>query len=365
MSAARASSLGQLLILGVRDHGWSPSLERVLHMIEPGGVLFYPEALRSPSETAELLHQIARTLDSPPFLAIAEEGGSVNPLRALLPPLPAPRSLARRGPAVVKRAGELIGSALKLLGFNLNLAPRLDLSNHQVSPDVDTQTFGEDPELVAKCGRAFLGGLRKHGILACGKHFPGQGLPECDSNEFAVVAKTMAELWREDLRPFRELLPQLPFIQVSNVCYKAYDFDVLRPASLSANVVTGLLRVKLRYHGLVIADLMGPRKQLSRHMGPEGMLGIRYESLAESVMAGCELEVVAGRVDNVFPQMQEALETGLLSRERVEDALSRVRAAKKGLQRPSGKVSARSFDRLGREMEKFSRLVKGGSKIGD
>jgi beta-N-acetylhexosaminidase len=363
MSVARASSLGQLLILGVRDHRWSHRLECTLRGIEPAGALLYPDALRSPGQSAELLHRIARTLSSPPLLAIAGEGGSVNPLGAFLPPLPAPRVVARCGPTAVKRSGELIGSALELLGFNLNLAPRLDLSSPSVEPALDTQTFATDHRLVAHCGRAFIEGLRKHRILACGKHFPGRGTPEYDKNGLPMVGKTMAELWREDLWPFRELLPDLPLLKLSNATYKAYDFDAWGPAATSSKVVHDLLRVKLGYRGLAVADPMELIDEVSRHMTSEGLFGISYESFADSVMAGCELQVVRRRVDAVLPAMQRALETGSLTRERVEDALTRVRAAKKGLKRPSGKVSVRSFDRLAREFAEFNQQVRGGGPI--
>ena len=366
MSASRASSPGQLLILGVHDHRWSRGLERILRMIEPGGVLLYPGALRRPGQTAELLHKIARTLSNPPFLAIAEEGGSMDPLQAFFPPLPAPRVLARRGPAAVGRSGELIGAALKLLGLNLNFAPRLDLSNPDVKPALDAQTFGPDAKHVAECGKAFIEGLRQHQVLACAKHFPGRGMPEYDENGLPVVGKTMAELWREDLLPFRELLPALPLIKVSNVSYKAYDFDVVQPAAMSAEVVNDLLRVKLRYRGLAVADPLELLEEASPHAEPEDAAATDAAAFSLSTKAGCDLQIVKWGerfAECVVREMGKKLEAGSLSQKRVAEALARVRAAKKGLKRPSGKVSARSFDLLGREFEAFGQWVRSGGDI--
>lgn len=366
MSALHASSLGPLLIVRLHEHRWSSSLERMLRTHQPSGVLLYPGSLRSPGETANLLHKIARTLTAPPFLAIAEAGGSVNPLKAFLPRLPAPRVLARRGATAVRRSGELIGAALKLLGFNLNFAPRLDLSNPDIKPSLDAQTYGDDPNHVARCGKAFIEGLREHKILACGKHFPGRGMPEYNENGVPVVGKSMVELWREDLLPFRELLPHLPFIKVSNVSYKAYDFDVPQPAARSAKVVHDLLRVKLGYRGLAIADLLELMEEVSRHMGPKGMFGMSYEAFADSAKAGCDLQIVRWgerRADAVLSEMHRAVESGSLGQERVAEALRHVRATKKGVKRSSGKLSARSFDRLAREFEEFSQWVGAGGEI--
>ncbi len=366
MSASPARALGQLLILGVHDHRWSSSLGRTLCAIQPSGVLLYPKAIRSPGQTAELLHKISKTLSTPPFLAIAEEGGSVNPLRTFLSPLPAPRTLARRGQAAIRRLGELIGEVLKLLGFNLDFAPRLDLSNPDVKPTLDTQTFGADPEHVAKCGKAFIEGLRKHRILACGKHFPGRSIPEYDENGMPIVGKSMAELWREDLLPFRELLPLLPFIKLSNVVYKAYDFDVHQPASISAKVVHDLLRVKLGYCGLAVADLLGLLEEMSLHLTGQQGAGLDLKAFTLSIQGGCDLQVVKWGpkfVQTALAAIRIELESGSLSHEHVNAALQRIRTAKRGLKRPSGKLSARSFDRLARDFEEFGRRVRSGGEI--
>jgi beta-N-acetylhexosaminidase len=266
----------------------------------------------------------------------------------------------------VQRSGELIGTALKLLGFNLNFAPRLDLANPKVRPALYAQTFGAEPKEVARCGKAFIEGLRKHKILACGKHFPGRGTPEYDENGLPMVGKTMVELWREDLWPFRELLPHLPFIEVSNVSYKAYDFDAPRPAAMSGKVVNDLLRVKLRHRGLAVADLLELLEETSHHTGPEEAAAMDTIAFTLSTKAGCDLQVVKWGerlADYVLREMRKELEAGSLSQGRVAEALGRSRTAKKGLRRPSGKLSVRSFDRLAREFEEFNQLVKAGGEF--
>ena len=366
MSVSRARALGQLLIVGLHDGRWSRSLERMLRALQPSGVLLFPASLRAPGQTAELLHKIARTLSDPPFLAIAEEGGSVDPLQAFFPPLPAPRVLARRGPAAVRRSGELIGAALKLLGLNLDFAPRLDLSNPHLDPALDTQTLGPDAKHVAECGKAFIEGLRTHRILACGKHFPGRGIPEYDKKVLPVVGKTMAELWREDLLPFRELLPALRLVKLSNASYKAYDFDVWEPAATSSKVAHDLLRVKLGYRRLAVADLFELLEELCHHAQPERGADMNLIAFTLSTTAGCDLQIVKwgeGFAESVSRVMGKELEAGSLSQRRVAEALGRIRAAKKGLKRPTGKISARSFDLLGREFEEFCQWVRSGGEI--
>jgi len=366
MSASDAAALGQLLILRLHDARWSGRLERMLRKLQPSGVLFFPECFRTPGQTAELLHKVAQALNSLPFLAITEEGGSVNPLKALLPPLPAPRVLAGRGPAAVRRSAELIGAGLRLLGFNVNLAPRLDLSNPNVKPALDAQTFSADPKLVTECGRAFIDGLSKHKILACAKHFPGRDAPEYNENGLPVVGKTMAELWREDLLPFREALARLPLMRLSNAAYKAYDFDVPQPGALSSKVVHDLLRVKLGYRGLAIADPWELLREGSPQRVRQQDLSMNLQVFLLSIKAGCDLQVVSSIPkipERLLAAMQQEIESGSLTQERVREALGRIRTVKKGLRRPSGKLPVRSFDRLAREFEEFGQRIGGGGKV--
>src|SRR5438105_5592410 len=216
-----SNSLGQLLVVKLEESRWTASLERLLYRHRPGGAFL--QSLRSAESTAELLAKISRTLEAPPLLWLEEEGGKEGPLGAFFPPLRSLGTRAEREPCAVTRLGELIGSAMKLLGFNTNCAPTLDLDSPR---EQNLTACGSDPRQVARCGEAFIHGLRHRRILACGKHFPGLGgLQACSAARLPVVGKPMAQLWQEDLLPYRELLPQLPLVMLSRAAYKAYDFD--------------------------------------------------------------------------------------------------------------------------------------------
>ena len=350
--------LSQLFFVRLPDNRWSASLERRLRRSSPSGVLLRTPLPRSAESTSELLSKIARALPQTPFLALRQEGGTNDPLSRFLAPLPSPRAAAAKGLATVARLGDLIGEALRLLGFNTDFAPLLDLATPFTEKTLGAHTFGPNPRQVAECGGAFLRGLRRHNILGCGKHFPGWGsVPIENPHGLLVSGKPMADLWREDLEPFRELLPQLPMILISNAAYKAYDFDHARPASLSAPVVTGLLRVKLGFRGLALAyDLESP----------EVRGGLDFvEAAIEAMNAGCDLLMVNQEesMEVGTRALEAALETGKLLPQRIENAMRRIRAAQKGLRRPSGTLSVRSFDRLTREFEEFNQRVRAGGEI--
>jgi beta-glucosidase-like glycosyl hydrolase len=388
------NDLNQLLILKVNALRWDSSLEHFLRRLRPGGLLLGCPLTNGAESTREFIIKLARVTPAVPFLASEEEGGTLDPLRAFLPPLPAPRSAAEKGPAAVSRLGELIGAALQLLGFNTDLAPVLDLASPSpgrtlpkpnltvvtggglpqtaattqprtpepktCSPQgaLDQETpgkaserraFSPDPQQVAKCGAAFLCGLERHNVLACGKHFPGLASKQSSSaTEPPVVSKSMAQLWREDLVPYRSLLLRLPLVLVSTAAYKAYDFDFLQSAGLSANVVEGLLRVKLGYNGVAIA--CGLETEAVR-----GTLDLG-EAAVQALRAGCDMLLLekAEAAERVHGALSAARESGKLPSRRVEQALKRIQLAKRGLKPPRGSLPQRSLDRVVREFTDFS-----------
>jgi len=355
MRDSRADALGQILVIELKEHRWNVAGERLMRARQPGGVLLSGRNLRIPGHTAELLHGIARTLTVAPFLALEEEGGLVDPLHAFFPPLPSPRAVAEKSPAAAARLGELVGAGLKLLGFNTNLAPLLDLCAPHYGSILGTRSFSADAATVAKCGRAFLGGLRHHRIIACGKYFPGLSAAAIDRHsKLPVIGKTMAELWREDLIPYRELLPQLPLVMVGHGAYKAYDFDLPCPATLSPKVVEGLLRTKLGYGGVAVADDLA--SEVIRRTIDLGEAAVR------SVNAGCDLLLVGGGreecVEVILGTLKSSLDSGRLSARRLEQALKRIRHAKKRISLPTGRLAKSDFDRLARQFESFGKECK-------
>ncbi len=363
MGAGR-QSLGQLLFVGLEETKWTASCERVIRCFQPGGVLLIERNLRTPERTAEMLRKITGALDVPPFLALEQEGGTVDPLRAFFPPLPSPRIAAVKGPRAVERLGSLIGEACALLGFNLNFAPQLDLANPIVKPSLQPHLFHSNPQKVAQCGDAFVTGLQRHRVLACGKHFPGPGSAEyTGGSSLPVVDKPMGSLWREDLLPFRQVLPSLSMVKVSYSVYKAYDFDLASPAACSAKILNGLLRVKLGFRGVAIADHFRPAmKALSASLNGGIDCSLPVSRFVTSLISGCDMHVVPSWGSNSLElcgnSVEHSLEEGNLSTQRVDEALKRITRAKRGIRLPTGKISSRVFDQLCRKFEDFHRDIQ-------
>jgi beta-N-acetylhexosaminidase len=168
-----------------------------------------------------------------------------------------------------------------------------------------------------------------------------------------MVSKSMAELWREDLVPYRALLPRLPLVLVSTAAYKAYDFDLLQSAGLSAKVVEGLLRVKLGYHGAAIAS--GLETEAVRGTLPS------EEAAVHALRAGCDMLLMEKpeAAERVQGALTAARDSGRLSSDRLEQALKRIERAKRGLKPPHGTLSQRALAHVSKEFGEFSHHFAG------
>jgi beta-N-acetylhexosaminidase len=158
----------------------------------------------------------------------------------------------------------------------------------------------------------------------------------------------MAELWRADLVPYRELLPRLPLVMMSAAVYKAYDFDNPQSAVLSTQVVNGLLRGKLGYRGVVVA----PQLELQPVRGVLDM----SRAAVECLTSGCDMLLV--EKEESWQVMRRGIDGALASgesmRERLEQSLARIRAVKKGWAPAKGQFPKTAWDRLARRFEEFN-----------
>jgi beta-N-acetylhexosaminidase len=348
MKLAPYHEISELLLLRLAGPQWSTSLERELRELSPGGVLLASPLPHSPDTLHDLLSRITKSLPTPPILAIEEEGGAQGPLSALLPPIPPPRSLGRRSPCYARQAGQLIGEALRLLGFSANFTPPLNVAPNLDAEESSVCAYSTDPRAVGERGYLFIEGLSRHKIMACGKHFPGVGgvLPR-NPRELPVSKRSMAELWGGDLIPYRRVLSDLPFVMMSTTAYKAYDYEYPCSAVFSTRIVQGLLRTKLGYSGVVIA----PRLECE---SVRGALEISLAA-AQSIEAGCDMLLLHRRES--WRAMRRgiacAIESGHLGSERLEQAAMHIGAVKKRLAWLQETFSKTDWDRLARRFEEF------------
>jgi beta-N-acetylhexosaminidase len=184
------------------------------------------------------------------------------------------------------------------LGFNTDFAPTLDLALPNSRTVLGSRVVSPDPEQVAEYGGLFLEGLRKSGVLGCGKHFPGLGEGTLDThNELPSINKSLERMWAEDLAPFRTLCGELPLIMISHANYPAVTGDQL-PASISHRWITEILRNQIGYRGLIVSDDL--------EMGAALATGSVAETSVAAVDAGANL-ILACRKEEMVRAAWEAL----------------------------------------------------------
>jgi beta-N-acetylhexosaminidase len=254
-SLSLRQQVGQLMIMGFDGVDLTARLRTMLATFQPGGVILFKRNIEEAGQTHSLLRQIERTSAIPLLRCVDMEGGTVDRFRDVIARVPAAHEVAQTGSAkLFRKHGELIGRQLRALGFNTDFAPCVDLRLPASAGVMSSRTASSDPRETVRYAREFLSGLRDQRVNGCGKHFPGLGGASLDSHHaLPSVTRTWKQVWEQDLVPYRELRRNFPFVMVAHVSYPRVTRNN-SPASLSKKWITGVLREKIGYKGLVISD---------------------------------------------------------------------------------------------------------------
>jgi len=259
MTATVRQAAGSLLVVGLAGQELT-GLERAwLKLIRPAGIILFRRNIVDANQTRSLLDQ-ATTLCAPRSIRCVDvEGGVVDRLRDALAPIPSAQAVdiaARQSGkiALIREHGELIAQAVKAFGFSATLAPVVDLALPESAAVMGTRVAASTAEGVVDYARNFLAGLAAHGVAGCGKHFPGLGGGNLDSHhETPAIHRSLRDLNREDLTPYRELRNDLPMIMVNHASYPNTPSRNC-PASVSAYWITTVLREQIGYRGIIFSD---------------------------------------------------------------------------------------------------------------
>lgn len=250
--------IGQMIMAGCRGETLSRDERLVFAEYQFGGFILFGRNCAAPRQIVELSRDLWESAaETPPLLAIDQEGGRVHRLPPPFTHFPTAAALGARGDArLAYRAGEAVAVELALAGLNLNFAPVLDVDCNPSNPVIGDRAFAGDPDSVSELALAWSRGLRKGGVIPCGKHFPGHGGTDADSHaECPVVWKSWNELEKTELPPFiAACRAGIEAMMTAHVKFPALDPH--RPATLSEPIVTGLLRQQLGYGGVVFSDDM-------------------------------------------------------------------------------------------------------------
>ncbi|MDF2750084.1 MAG: glycoside hydrolase family 3 domain protein, partial [Gaiellaceae bacterium] len=301
---------------GDRVPGWA----RRLLELGLGGVTLFADNVRDTDGVAELT--AALRADAPELLvSIDEEGGDVTRLEAGRGSS-FPGSLALGVVDDVELTREVaaaIAAALARAGVNLNLAPVADVNTNPRNPVIGVRSFGADAALVARHVAAFVEGTQRQGVAACAKHFPGHGDTAVDSHRALPVVGGDLET---ALAPFRAAVAaDVQAVMTGHLVVPGFGEA---PATISRELVTGLLRERLGFHGLVVSDAL--------EMGAlSATIGVA-EGAVRAIAAGVDALCLGHRVGEdgagaVLAALVAAAQSGRLEPDRLAEAAARVGAA--------------------------------------
>jgi beta-N-acetylhexosaminidase len=222
-----------------------------------------------------------------------------------------------------RQMGAAVASELSACGIRYDFAPCVDVDTNPKNPVIGDRSFGEDPDLVGRLGAAVIRGLQENGVAACAKHFPGHGDTDLDSHlELPAVDHPRARLDDVELRPFRAAVEAgVATVMASHVVVR--EIDAARPASLSPELVAGLLRKDLGFAGVVVTDdlAMGA---VAKHWAPAQIAVL-------AARAGCDMLALAKGHDaqvEMIEALVRAVESGEIPFKEAEAGEGRVRALK-------------------------------------
>jgi beta-N-acetylhexosaminidase len=241
--------VGQLFQIGFSTPAVSDQIKDMIENYHVGGVIYFSRNLENSAQTAELsnkLQQLALNsgAELPLFISADQEGGTVTRLKGATH-FPGNMALgAASDQDLTEEVAAATAVELKNLGINVNLAPVLDVNNNPANPVIGVRSFGEDPELVAELGAAYIKGLQSEGVTATAKHFPGHGDTDTDSHlDLPIINHQRSRLDRVELYPFKKAIEVgVDSIMTAHVYFPAIEKEDGIPATLSKSVLTDLLR---------------------------------------------------------------------------------------------------------------------------
>jgi beta-glucosidase-like glycosyl hydrolase/CubicO group peptidase (beta-lactamase class C family) len=292
-----------------RDSVYNDSLVNLVRKWNPGGVCFFKG---SPRRQAFLTNTLQQHSQTPLMIAIDAEYGLAMRLDSVIS---LPRALtlgALSDPITIRELGEQVARDCRRMGIQMNFAPVVDINNNPDNPVIGFRSFGEDPEEVARRSIFFMKGLQSGGILTTAKHFPGHGDTDSDSHlTLPVLHQTAERLDSVELYPFREAIHNgVDGIMIAHLFVPSLDSARNTPASLSHEIVTGLLREKMGFRGFVITDALD-MKGVTKYSKP-GEIEVR------ALMAGNDILLLPKNLETALNAIRLARDSALIPQEIID-----------------------------------------------
>ncbi len=265
--------LGQMIVPRAYTHYMSADsrpyreVVRYVDSLKVGGLVFFQGDV---SEMALIANEMQARADIPLLISADFEWGTAMRMRRGTL-YPAAMALgATRDPVLAYKTGKAIGREARAVGVHQNFGPVADINTNPENPVINVRSFGEDSRLVMELGKAYMDGLHEAGVISTAKHFPGHGDTDIDSHlDLPLLLFDTMRLNAVELAPFRHIIDHgVMSIMSAHVAVPVLAEEERRPATLSHNIMTTLLRNELGFSGLVVTDALEMRS-ITRNYTPD------------------------------------------------------------------------------------------------
>ena len=317
--------LGQKLVFGFYGTQLPEEFKELVREYRIGNVILFSRNIESADQMrrlcAEIQSFILEVTGYPAFIVIDQEGGIVSRLPGDAVTVPNAMAVSATGdPDNARIAAEITVRQLRGLGANFNMAPVLDVNTNPRNPVIGVRSFGDDPEKAARFGEATVRAYENTGIFCCGKHFPGHGDTSVDSHlGLPRIDKTLEQLEEAELIPFRRCIEAgIPAIMTSHILFPKIEPENV-PCTMSRTIITGLLKEKLGFQGLVFSDCLEMDAIQDYYGTPRGTVA--------AIKAGVDLAGLSSTLELMWETarvLNEAAEQGELDLEEIRQSVDKI-----------------------------------------
>lgn len=305
-------------------------LKTLVETLKPGGMLFRP----GPGKDVQEMHRFMQEHSAVPLLLPANLEAGGNGIASDGTYFGKQLQVAATdNEEMAYKLGVVAGREGLAVGCNWTFAPVVDIDLNFRNPITNVRTFGSDPARVARMAKAYAEGIRKSGLAVSVKHFPGDGVDERDQHLLTAVNSLSVEQWDETFgMVYRELIEAgAETVMIGHIMLPAYSRKLvpgiadeeLMPATLAPELIQTLLRERLGFNGLVVTD--------ATPMAGFMMAEKREIAVPKSIAAGCDMFLFNKNIQEDFIFMMKGLESGILTMERLDEAVTRILALKASL----------------------------------
>ena len=313
--------IAQMLIVSYNNDVVDDNLKSILENNKPGGFILFNNNITDYDKTIKFVNDIKNTSDIPMFIAIDQEGGSVQKFNSLkdydVTQIPSMKELGKKNDShIAYEVGTVIAEELRVIGVNVNFAPVIDVIENENDSYIGDRSLSFDKDIVSKLGISLAHGMYDKGIIPVFKHFPGHGSTKDDSHYYLpVITKSKEELINTDLVPFINAINDgAKMIMIGHLAIPKIDGKT--PASLSKVLINDLLKDELKYNGLVITDALNMKALTDNYTEQE-----IYE---KTINAGVDILLMPKSSSSAIKLINDSIKNKKITEDRIDESVRKI-----------------------------------------